>query len=46
MKPEPAFSGSEIKNLKKGYNQFLKGRTISNRQAKKQFHKCLLEKKK
>lgn len=44
MKPKATFSEPEIKNLKEGYNQFLLGKTISNRQAKKQFKKWLAEK--
>jgi hypothetical protein len=46
MKPQPTFSESEIQNLKEGYNQFLEGKTISNRQAKKQCKKWLAEKMK
>lgn len=44
MKPKPTFSRHEIKNVEEGYNQFLEGKTISNRQAKKQFQKWLAEK--
>lgn len=46
MKPAHPFSQQEIENLKEGYNQFLKGKIISSKLAKKQFQKWLAKKNK
>ena len=46
MKSIPTYTEPEIKNVIEGYYQYLECKTISNRQAKKEFKKWLAEKMK
>lgn len=44
MKLKPTYTEPEITNVIEGYYQYLEGKTISNRKAKKEFEKWLAEK--